>query len=223
MANAEGQVPRSGGLAPRVSSCERLIMLPCVLIAALCADVPPPPSECRTNSECAITTAAGCCGECCQSTPFATTAERVRATRAQCARLECISKPCGGGESCPAVDPVSAFVAVCSAGRCVAERRPTPRPAAECRRDEECVVASTAAPPGDACHASPCGCCPMTWVGPAERQRVPLTKRDGQRPPPFGLSTGPRPAQCAPCPSVPSRAACIAGRCVVAPRPQPPG
>jgi hypothetical protein len=201
-------------------------MAPLALVLVLLADVPPPrvhvrDDACHADDECVVSTFAGCCGACCPAAPRAVRAATLEQERARCAVASCAAPRCGG--ACAQVEEASAFVAACEAGQCVARRR-APRPADQCRADEDCVVAS-ATPPGSACEQSACGCCSGEVVVP--RASVPLARPARSRtaptsPPKFGLGTGQAP-QCAPCPRPPPvRAACVAGRCVGAPLPFPP-
>ncbi|MEW5741904.1 MAG: hypothetical protein AB1938_23520 [Myxococcota bacterium] len=197
----------------------------------------PPPSECKADSECVITTFAGCCGACCPRAPYAMSAAKQQAAEDRCAVVRCGAPKCDD-VACAMVmpEPASAFRAVCEAGRCVARRVGE---VTECRRDADCAVVTAMPPAGAACYSSPCGCCPSTVAAPVDAPRPappPGTKpvKKGAAPggPSFGLSTGdgraPQPnlppPRCEPCAQPPpGNAACVAGKCtLVAPKPPPP-
>jgi hypothetical protein len=183
----------------------------------------PPPPQCTDDSGCVLTTFQGCCGGCCPQEPRAVpvgSREEMRCAAIDCAMPDCAAVRCG-----PAPRPVSEFVATCRAGRCVA--LPKTQVGGQCRVDLDCRVVVAQPPPGDACHRSACGCCPVSQavpvneVVPLQEQRPAPTspKTDGK--PNFGLSTGDgRPApQCSPCPAPQPTggAACLGGRCVLTP------
>lgn len=202
----------------------------------------PPPPECRADAECTITTFDGCCGSCCPRQPYAMNRQRLDALEASCAVKKCARPDCSDVACAMVVpEPASSFRAVCEAGRCVARRVSE---VAECRRDADCTVVSGLPPPGSACHAQPCGCCPVNVAAPVDRARprpappgpmpTPAPAKKGAGPA-FGLSTGDgrpqgptvTPPACSPCPQPPpANAACVAGQCTLAPvrpRPPPPG
>jgi hypothetical protein len=187
---------------------------------------PPPPAACRADTDCRLSTFAGCCPGCCTPPPHAVPVGTKEGEF--CAAVDCAPPNCEAVK-CARADALD-WVAACVGGRCVAQRRQ-----AECRVDADCRVVETM-PAG--CSGA-CGCCPTTQAVPADAV-VPLQRRPTPRPSPekkqgeppnFGLSTGspagPPPPQCSPCPApVPGRAACQLGRCVLLPleppRPRPP-
>lgn len=208
-----------------------LLLVGLLLREVVVSDVPPRPVEvarCGADEQCVLTTFAGCCGgNCCLRQPYAVTeAELTRATRS-CAAVDCRAHDCARQRwACAPVDPVSAFVARCVAGRCVAVRIAPPS-AAQCHSAADCQVVS-AEPLDSACASSPCGCCTQLRVVPRAAVRSPRPGAEPvppSPPPKFGLSVAPPPG-CAPCPAAaPVRATCVAGRCEAAPvaRPLPPG
>lgn len=223
----------------------RAVVLGCLLVASgTFADLPPPQSECRADSECVITPFQGCCSNCGCPGPHAMSRQRLQSEEQRCAVIECAAPRCKA-MACPAPEPISALRAVCKAGHCEAERLP---PAPECRSDADCRIVY----PSQVCPPGPCGCCPgvdpqavsvdraipRPLPQPVQRPR-PLTRsgaEPAQAPVRFGLTPGPGtqappphgppPPNCSPCraPNF-AEAACSSGRCVVVPirRAPPPG
>lgn len=219
-------------------------MLLALVTLSLLADVapgpqlrrpPPPPVNCSADADCVLSTFNGCCGSCCGGDPHAVPRNVNEAAR--CAAVDCAMPDCSAVK-CRQPRPASDFVAACRASHCVAIPR-TEAPA-QCRSNADCTVVTAAPPPGDSCHRSACGCCPMTQAVPIDAV-VPMQKRpagvDPKTPPAgkpnFGLSTGgptPPPApNCSPCASpMGGTSACMSGRCVLLqsvprPEPRPPG
>ncbi len=157
---------------------------------SMLADVPPRRHEpqCRRDDDCVVSTFQGCCPGCCPAAPHVV----KRGTKE--GEL-CMAMVCEAQTSCAAVKcakPAN-VVAVCRAGRCVAEP-----PRGECKADNECKVVETFD-----------GCCTSRRAVPLETS-VPLTKKTTK----FGLSApGPTCGACAP-PS-PGTASCSAGQCVL--------
>lgn len=157
-------------------------------LSLVLADMPPP-AECSKDSQCQLTTFAGCCGACCptlSATPKGKNEQAECKTR-NCAPLECATKTCE-----PAPD-ASRFVAACVARQCRAIRKD-----AQCRVESDCVLVEDAAPADTTCTKASC-CCPVMVA-------VPNTSRAPAKVPPG--------ARCAECPGQPySYPACIEGRC----------
>ena len=203
-------------------------MAPLLLVGLLLADVAPfprePESACVQDSDCVISTSAGCCA-CCPAQPFATSKQEAQRQLSRCAVVDC-SGHCN--QKCRGVNPAE-FKAVCSSGQCVAQRLEPEAPAQECRADSDCMAVVSQPPANAACHASACGCCPVQVAAPVKS--VPLTPRQPappkseerpKSPSPYGLSTGQPAPNCSPCPSPAPRAPlCSGGKCVLSPVPRP--
>ena len=196
-------------------------MLLTLVTLSLLADVAPrrpPPSQCRADTDCVLSTFQGCCGSCCKGPPHAV--PRRTKENDHCAMVDCEMPDCAAVRCAAPVDPAS-FAAVCRSGQCVATQK-VDSPA-ECRADGECRVVTTPSP-GAACLQSPCGCCPASRAVPVDAV-VPLKKKPVEKKarPDFGLSTGgpTLPPQAPPCSACqrPENgvAVCRAGRCVLSP------
>lgn len=196
-------------------------MLLALVTLSLLADVAPrrpPPSQCRADADCVLSTFQGCCGSCCQAPPHAT--PRGVKEGEHCAMVDCRQLDCAAVR-CAAPSDLASFVPVCRAGQCVAAQKA--ELPAECRLDSECRVVTTPAP-GAACLQSPCGCCPAPRAVPVDAV-VPALKKPVEKKakPDFGLSTGgptapPQAPNCSACQRrEDGKAACRAGRCVLQP------
>jgi hypothetical protein len=187
----------------------------CKLAPARGGDSP----QCSSDDDCLVANFGGCCGSCCPPAPFVISRQQVKAHDERCVVTDCGPPRCGG--SCPAVEPVSAFRALCDDHQC----KLAPATAhGQCARDSDCRVEYRGDP---SCQQSPCGCCPGAGEAiavsasspPLMPPPRPLAKKEGS--PAFGLSQGngqppPPPPQCSPCPSPrPVRAACREQRCVI--------
>lgn len=213
-------------------------MLLALVTLGLLGDVAPGPfvrPQCTADTECVVSTFDGCCGSCCGRSPHAV--PRGVNEAGPCATSAC-SPPNCAAVRCEPIAAASEFVAACRGGRCVAV--PKSAPIAECRVSSDCSVMNVAPPPGDSCHRSACGCCPVSLAMPIDsvvplQKRPPNTKNSPGEKPDFGLSTGkptqPQAPNCSPCPA-PSggTAVCRAGRCMLQtqqpiprPFPRPPG
>ncbi len=197
-------------------------MLLTLVTLSLLADVAPrrpPPSQCRADTDCVLSTFQGCCGSCCQGPPHAV--PRGTKENDHCAMVDCVELNCSAVRCAAPPEPAS-FVPVCRSGQCVAAQK-VELPA-ECRVDSECRVVTTPAP-GAACLQSPCGCCPASRAAPVDAVVVPLQKKPVEKKgkPDFGLSTGgptaaPQGPNCSACQRPEEgKAACRSGRCVLTP------
>lgn len=148
----------------------------------------PPPAECSRDSQCELTTFAGCCGACC---PTVRAIPKGTDERAECKTLNCTAPKCADVK-CQALD-ASAYVAACVARQCEAVRKD-----AECRVAADCVLVEDVAPPKTTCTKDAC-CCPVTLSRP----------RNTKAP-----AAVPAPARCPSCVGHPfSYANCVEGRC----------
>lgn len=149
-------------------------------------DLPPPP-ECSRDTQCELTTFAGCCGACC---PTVRAIPKGKDEQSECKTMNCAPPTCV--TACTSAD-VSQYVAACVARQCQAVRKD-----AECRVADDCVLVEEAAPPKSKCTKDSC-CCPVTLA-------KPLTTK--------GPATLPANARCANCVPPPySYPNCIEGRC----------
>lgn len=181
------------------------------------------PDFCSADTDCVSSTFTSCCGSCCPAQPVAVTRARAQLQQQSCASRRCAALDCSR-VACAQFVPTP-IRPVCRANRCVAAAPdlmppPPPPPPRECAADAECGV-DLNPPPGSACWASPCGCCPSPRAVPLEQVRPPPVRRSpstGQGAP-FGLSQGgaQRAPSCGPCPAPSARlsAGCAAGRCVL--------
>ncbi len=157
-------------------------------LSLVLVDIPPRP-ECSKDSQCELTSFAGCCGGCC---PALRAIPKGKDERAECKTLNCAPLECATVDCKPAPD-ASQFVAACVARRCQAIRKD-----AECRVASDCVLVEDAAPADTTCTKASC-CCAVTVA-------VPSTSRP---PPRVRVS-----ARCAECAGQPfSYPACVEGRC----------
>ncbi|MFT3838302.1 MAG: hypothetical protein QM723_15065 [Myxococcaceae bacterium] len=215
--NAQCSVPKCSGVCPPYNPPQ----LHAECLQGRCVAATGPAPECHSDTDCTMSSFAGCCGTCCPEAPHVTSVEKekmetMRCGVVDCAALACPKTPCPQVKR-PAVRPA------CRAGVCVAE----PLGAAECRADGDCELST---PEDAACRSSPCGCCPGSEVarplGRPHALEEPPPAKPPQTPkksdPKFGLSTGSSggapPPQCSPCPAAkPARAACREGKCIKAP------
>ena len=180
-------------------------------------------SFCANDSDCLVSSFS-CCESCCPAAPRATTAAELEALRGQCVTTMCPMVRCAREQCKPMLPPGQA---TCRNNRCEL----THQAPAQCRSDDDCRVSYPGPAAADACHRSPCGCCPgLTPVAepnPMSVASTVVTKRPDRRRgkvtplsknPPFGLSQPQAnpPPQCAPCESpTPAIAECRAGRCTL--------
>lgn len=109
------------------------------LALVVLADIPPPPPECRADSDCEVTTFVGCCN-CCKGYQLRAK-PKGRKEDGPCATMKCAD--CAGVDcGSKRLDP-NDFVPACIARQC----RALPK-AAECREAKDCRVIERPSPDG---------------------------------------------------------------------------
>jgi len=108
--------------------------------------------DCRRDSDCTMSSFAGCCGSCCPAPSEAVSVKTLEAQRHRCAAVDCARPRCEAVKCAP-LDPADEAEkrAVCRGGQCVTQAPPPPAPEPDCRVDSDCAMTTFA------CCG---GCCP---------------------------------------------------------------
>lgn len=156
------------------------------LTLLLLADIGPPPPECVADKDCALTTFAGCCGDCCPGSSWRA-APKGKDERDACKTMNCSGRECAPEVKCKPAPDASLYVAACVARRCEAIRKD-----AQCRVAADCRLVEVAPPNGS--------CCAVKQAWPLDAGTpAPVTHKCDQL-----------------CPSdLPARPACLESRCAV--------
>jgi hypothetical protein len=111
-----------------------------VLALLVLADLPPPPPECRADSDCELTTFAGCC-DCCKGYQLRAR-PKGRKEDGPCATMKCSGDCSTANCASKRADP-NDFVPACISRRCQALPKN-----AECREWKDCRIIERASPDG---------------------------------------------------------------------------